>query len=387
MSSKRWRSATITALAQAPSSRQLKRNRSSQILDILLSSWPFAGVRSTISTAQEESLGKSVIDYAVELHADMNRSTSRFVFKYPPLSWGESPGDGAARWWNLRSITQWIPVERNRGTVRAFRWLFPAIYRKEKVGKGEILVVKPVALVFDDSSPVPRSSTPSSPGSDRSSSPEPSHLPRPSLVKSLPPYGAPEQSIKHHEKVRSEPDSARAESGGSRHSRDRNSTSPRHKTARKPHSARRSSQTDHSSSISCQSRHSRRQSSTHGNREATYQSGSSSSRHDVPQKTDQAAEPAMLAHDSRMLTTEHWLQTGSENSGPDRSIPQARDSGREWDYPASPLHDRSEAERLKQTKLVSLPLLGTGLRFTYSEAVYQAEDGMEYVRQPRSKTF
>lgn len=64
--------------------------------------------------------------------------------------------------WDLRNVAQWIPVTSDDGITGVFHCLFPGLHRLGTSNRNLFDVVKPVLLVYDESSP-PLPSRPSSP--------------------------------------------------------------------------------------------------------------------------------------------------------------------------------------------------------------------------------
>lgn len=183
----------MTALLHTNMTRDRTVQRTRELLEALPDEWPLADISNQLSRAHLSGLEKDVIGEAVKLQQNMHCTTSKYVQDYPEILWGAPLDEGESRKWNLRSITQWIPVERHRGIKGTFQCLFPAIFRSRSGGEDRVLVVKPVVLVFDE---IGRNSTtallPNVQRRERSQSPAPPPPPPPPrhAVSHIPSHGA-----------------------------------------------------------------------------------------------------------------------------------------------------------------------------------------------------
>lgn len=105
--------------------------------------------------ARLRELHDTVIQPAADLHDRLACSSSKFRISRPDVTPGTRLLEEATKQWTLKSINQWISLTDSQDVEGAFCCLFPAVSRVKDDGE-EILICKPVILVYDNETALPR---------------------------------------------------------------------------------------------------------------------------------------------------------------------------------------------------------------------------------------
>lgn len=156
----RWKSTTLSAFVRTNTARREKREQTIKAVHELshhlrqIMHLEIRGGRDPLADFLPR-LQKNVVECAADLYQRISCSRYQYSLEVPKFQRGQNLSEADMSKWDLKNVKDWIDVTSEDDVKGVFRCLFPGIRRRSAGSAGDLSVVKPLVLVYDDSVPDP----------------------------------------------------------------------------------------------------------------------------------------------------------------------------------------------------------------------------------------